>query len=144
MKTHVGGFRACPSASSSGAGEVAPSTEPRKWDAHEPERFEEFERRHKTELTQPERAKALAHPRHLMSQRTLTLLTATKQPEISEAFRPRRTPSRLIADRQSIGSPRWCSNTWKDSTKKRSRELRVGCTGAGTGLVQGCDSFRSS
>jgi uncharacterized protein YeaO (DUF488 family) len=65
--------------------EVAPSTELRKWYGHDPERFEEFERRYKTELTQPERAKVLGHLHDLMRQRTLTLLTATKQPQISEA-----------------------------------------------------------
>jgi len=65
--------------------EVAPSTELRKWYAHDPERFEEFERRYQVELTQPERSDALAHLRELMKHRTLTLLTATKQPEISEA-----------------------------------------------------------
>jgi uncharacterized protein YeaO (DUF488 family) len=84
MKTHVGGSE--PVRRHRRVVQGRPSTEPRQWDAHVPERFEEFERRHKTELTQPERAKALAHPRHLMSQRTFTLLTATKQPEISEAF----------------------------------------------------------
>jgi uncharacterized protein YeaO (DUF488 family) len=65
--------------------EVAPSTELRKWYAHDPERFEEFERRYQVELTQPERSDALAHLRELMKHRTLTLLTATKQPEISGA-----------------------------------------------------------
>lgn len=48
-------------------------------------RFEEFARRYHAELRQPERAGALAHLRELAKDRTLTLLTATKQPEISEA-----------------------------------------------------------
>lgn len=65
--------------------EVAPSTELRKWYAHDPERLEEFERRYRVELAQPERSNALVHLRELMKHRTLTLLTATKQPEISEA-----------------------------------------------------------
>jgi uncharacterized protein YeaO (DUF488 family) len=34
---------------------------------------------------EPERADGLAHLRELASARTLTLLTATKRPEISEA-----------------------------------------------------------
>jgi uncharacterized protein YeaO (DUF488 family) len=66
--------------------EVAPSTELRKWDSHDPERFEEFGHRYKVEMQRPERAEAVAHLRHLMSEKTLTLLTATKRPEISEAF----------------------------------------------------------
>ena len=65
---------------------VAPSTELRKWYSHDPERFEEFGHRYAAELEQPERAEAVAHLRDLMSQQTLTLLTATKRPEISEAF----------------------------------------------------------
>ncbi len=65
--------------------EIAPSTELRKWYGHDPERFEEFGRRYQTELKDPERAHALAHLRGLASGRGLTLLTAAKQPEISEA-----------------------------------------------------------
>jgi uncharacterized protein YeaO (DUF488 family) len=65
--------------------EVAPSTELRKWYSHDSSRFKEFARRYHVELTQPERSDALAHLRELMKDRTLTLLTATKQPEISEA-----------------------------------------------------------
>jgi uncharacterized protein YeaO (DUF488 family) len=66
--------------------EVAPSTELRKWYAHDPARFEEFEHRYEIELRQPERVQAVDHLRELMGEMTLTLLTATKRPEISEAF----------------------------------------------------------
>lgn len=65
--------------------EVAPSTQLRKWYSHDPARFEEFTRRYDTELKEPGRSDALAHLRELAKERTLTLLTATKQPEISEA-----------------------------------------------------------
>ncbi len=65
--------------------EVAPSTELRKWYSHDPARFKEFTRRYHAELKQPERSDALAHLRALAKDRTLTLITATKQPEISEA-----------------------------------------------------------
>lgn len=65
--------------------QVAPLTELRKWYSHDPERFEEFARRYHVELRQPERSDALAHLRELAKDRSLTLLTATKQPEISEA-----------------------------------------------------------
>ena len=65
--------------------EVAPSTELRKWYRHDPDRFEEFSRRYQVELAVPERADALAHLRDLSRHRALTLLTATKQPQISEA-----------------------------------------------------------
>ncbi|MFF6779854.1 DUF488 family protein [Streptomyces sp. NPDC012510] len=65
--------------------QVAPSTELRKWYSHAPERFPEFSRRYRTELKDPEHAEAVAHLRDLAHDRTLTLLTATRHPEISEA-----------------------------------------------------------
>jgi len=65
--------------------QVAPSTELRKWYGHDPDRFEEFGRRYREELTDPERADTLAHLRDLAADRPLTLLTATKDPAISAA-----------------------------------------------------------
>ncbi len=65
--------------------QIAPSTVLRKWYSHDPERFEEFTRRYREELTEPERAEALAHLRGLAKTRTLTLLTASKAADISEA-----------------------------------------------------------
>jgi uncharacterized protein YeaO (DUF488 family) len=64
---------------------VAPSDELRRWYGHDPERFEQFARRYRTELEQPEASAALAHLRELVAQRPLTLLTATRNPEISQA-----------------------------------------------------------
>jgi uncharacterized protein YeaO (DUF488 family) len=65
--------------------QVAPSTELRKWYAHDPGRFAEFTRRYKAELKDPERAEALARLRGLARNRRLTLVTATKAIEISQA-----------------------------------------------------------
>jgi uncharacterized protein YeaO (DUF488 family) len=65
--------------------EVAPSTELRRWYGHDPDRFAEFTRRYQVELTDPERAAALVHLRELAADQNVTLLTATKQPEISQA-----------------------------------------------------------
>jgi len=65
--------------------DVAPSTELRKWYGHDPDRFEEFTRRYRLELTDPGRAGALAHLRALAAHGPVTLLTATKEPAISEA-----------------------------------------------------------
>lgn len=64
---------------------VAPSSELRSWYGHDPERFDEFARRYRAELEEPEKAEALrelverAHDRHLV------LLTAAKEPSISHA-----------------------------------------------------------
>jgi uncharacterized protein YeaO (DUF488 family) len=64
---------------------VAPSTELRRWYGHDPALFDEFSRRYRAELADEERRSALAHLRELAGAGKLTLLTATKQPEISEA-----------------------------------------------------------
>ena len=65
--------------------DVAPSNELRQWYSHEPDRFGEFRRRYLLELQDPQRAEALAHLRLRANKGQLTLLTATRQPEISEA-----------------------------------------------------------
>lgn len=65
--------------------QVAPSTQLRKWYSHDPDKYEEFARRYREELTEPERAETLEHLRELASQGDLTLLTATKRADISEA-----------------------------------------------------------
>jgi uncharacterized protein YeaO (DUF488 family) len=64
--------------------DVAPSDELRKWYGHDPERFAEFGRRYQQELKDPQRADSLTQLRELAKD-PLTLLTATRQPEISEA-----------------------------------------------------------
>jgi uncharacterized protein YeaO (DUF488 family) len=65
--------------------QVAPSTELRNWYSHDPDRFAEFTRRYQIELTELERADALMHLRELAAHQKLTLLTATKELEISQA-----------------------------------------------------------
>jgi len=65
--------------------DVAPSTELRTWYAHDPERFEEFASRYEAELHDAERREALQHLRELAAAGPLTLITATKRADISEA-----------------------------------------------------------
>ena len=64
---------------------VAPSTELRRWYGHDPSKFDQFRRRYKTELAEPERQAALRHLRELARSGPLTLLTATKDVEHSQA-----------------------------------------------------------
>jgi uncharacterized protein YeaO (DUF488 family) len=61
--------------------DVAPSTELRKWFGHEPERFAEFKRRYKKELSK----EALAELRKLGKGKTVTLLYGAKDPEMNQA-----------------------------------------------------------
>ncbi|MCB5292048.1 DUF488 domain-containing protein [Arthrobacter sp. SO3] len=65
--------------------DVSPSTELRKWYGHDPAKFDEFAKRYKAELKDPARAQALEHLRELAKGQRLTLLTATKAADISEA-----------------------------------------------------------
>jgi uncharacterized protein YeaO (DUF488 family) len=65
--------------------EIAPSPELRKWYGHDPGLYEEFRRRYRTELRSPDRKEALNRLSAIARQGHLTLLTATKDPTISEA-----------------------------------------------------------
>jgi uncharacterized protein YeaO (DUF488 family) len=65
--------------------DVAPSTELRTWYHHDPALFEEFTHRYREELADPRRAEVLEELRQLADHGTLTLLTATKDVDRSEA-----------------------------------------------------------
>jgi uncharacterized protein YeaO (DUF488 family) len=65
--------------------DVAPSTELRRWYSHEPGRFAEFRRRYLAELREPRRQQAVDHLRDIASQDKVTLLTATRDVEHSQA-----------------------------------------------------------
>jgi uncharacterized protein YeaO (DUF488 family) len=64
---------------------VAPSDELRRWYGHEVDKFAVFQERYGAELRAPERADALAHLRQLAESGPLTLLTATRDVEHSQA-----------------------------------------------------------
>ena len=64
---------------------VAPSSELREWYGHVPERFDEFAARYRDELRDTDRAAAFSQLRELSTQGALTLLTASRAVEISEA-----------------------------------------------------------
>jgi uncharacterized protein YeaO (DUF488 family) len=64
---------------------VAPSDELRRWYGHDPAKTAEFRRRYAAELKEPERAEALRHLRDLASSGPLTLLTASRDVDRSQA-----------------------------------------------------------
>lgn len=64
---------------------VAPSTQLRTWYAHDADRFDEFVRRYKAELKAPERAEACERLKALAEESSVTLLTATRHVELSQA-----------------------------------------------------------
>ncbi|MYS48333.1 DUF488 domain-containing protein [Streptomyces sp. BBFR109] len=65
--------------------EVAPSTDLRHWYGHEPSRFDEFRRRYLAELRDAGHREAVGHLRDLADHDRLTLLTATKDVDHSQA-----------------------------------------------------------
>lgn len=65
--------------------DVAPSAELRTWYGHDPAKFDEFRRRYIAELASSPAQQALGQLRALSSQGPLTLLTATKDVQHSQA-----------------------------------------------------------
>lgn len=62
---------------------LSPSNDLRKWYQHDPEKFAEFRRRYIAELKQ--QGEGLAELRAAVKGRTVTLLTATKELDLSHA-----------------------------------------------------------
>ena len=67
------------------AKDAAPSTELRKWYGHDPAKFGEFRRRYLDELSGAAQRKELGRIRALAATGPVTLLTATRAVDISEA-----------------------------------------------------------
>jgi uncharacterized protein YeaO (DUF488 family) len=65
--------------------DIAPSTELRRWYGHDPERFTEFRRRYLAELGEPDWQEPAEHLRALAHDHDLTLLTATRDVDHSQA-----------------------------------------------------------
>jgi uncharacterized protein YeaO (DUF488 family) len=65
--------------------DVAPSGELRRWYGHVPERFDEFARRYRAELSEPRAAEVISRLGKLAGTRRLVLLTATRDVEHSGA-----------------------------------------------------------
>jgi len=64
---------------------VAPSADLRRWYGHEPDKFGEFKRRYADELVDADHAEAWGHLAEEAAEGTITLLTATKDINRSEA-----------------------------------------------------------
>ncbi|NJP53238.1 DUF488 family protein [Streptomyces sp. SBST2-5] len=64
---------------------LTPSTELRRWYHAGEGSFEEFRERYEAELEVPEAAELLQHLRELVAEGPVTLLTASRQPERSQA-----------------------------------------------------------
>lgn len=65
--------------------DLAPSSDLRKWYSHDPDKFEEFSRRYREELGDDDHAEALKQLKDYAKKGKLTLLTASKRDDISDA-----------------------------------------------------------
>jgi len=65
--------------------DVAPSADLRRWYHHDPQRYDEFRRRYFAELEDSDHEAALERLRDLAARDKVTLLTATKDVDHSEA-----------------------------------------------------------
>ncbi len=65
--------------------DVAPSDELRRWYGHEPEKFDEFARRYRAELSRSPGKEAVKRLRTEAKQKPVTLVTATRDVEHSGA-----------------------------------------------------------
>ena len=65
--------------------EVAPSAALRTWYDHDPGKFAEFARRYRAELEDPGASAVLEHLRSLARRGNLTLLTASRKVDLSDA-----------------------------------------------------------
>ncbi|MDN6132545.1 MAG: DUF488 family protein [Brevibacterium sp.] len=65
--------------------DLAPSSDLRKWYSHDPDKFEEFSRRYREELKDDDHAEALKQLKDYAKKHKLTLLTASKRDDISDA-----------------------------------------------------------
>ncbi|AIV38305.1 DUF488 family protein [Streptomyces sp. R1] len=65
--------------------DVAPSTDLRRWYHHDPQRYDEFRRRYFAELEDSEHEAAVRRLRDMAAHGKVTLLTATKDVDHSEA-----------------------------------------------------------
>ena len=77
---------------------LSPSNGLRKWYQHDPEKFAEFRRRYIAELESE--SEALSELRETMRERTVTLLTATKELDLSHA-----TVLRELLNQRSLPAP---------------------------------------
>jgi uncharacterized protein YeaO (DUF488 family) len=65
--------------------DVAPSNVLRQWYGHDPDLFDDFSARYRAELEDPVRARIVSHLAAIARHGNLTLVTASKAADISEA-----------------------------------------------------------
>ncbi len=112
------------------AKDAAPSTELRQWYGHDPARFDEFRHRYLDELSgRPQRA-ALGQLRALAAAGPLTLLTATKAVDISQAAVLARVLRQPLESEQPGDAACWANLVCPHCGALESEGHRPGCAAA--------------
>jgi uncharacterized protein YeaO (DUF488 family) len=110
------------------AKDAAPSTELRKWYGHDPARFDEFRRRYLDELSGAAQRKELGRIRALAAARPVTLLTATRDVELSQASVLAQVLRQDVESDQGGEAVCWAHLVCPECGAMESEGHRPGCT----------------
>ena len=113
------------------AKDAAPSTELRKWYGHDPAKFDEFRRRYTEELSGSAQRKELGKLRALAAAGPVTLLTATRDVEISQAAVLAQILRRDIGSDEGGDAVCWAHLVCPECGAIETEGHRPGCTVAG-------------
>jgi len=111
------------------AKDAAPSTELRKWYGHDPAKFDEFRRRYLDELSGSAQRKELGKLRALAAAGPVTLLTATRAVDISQAAVLAQVLRQPVED-QGGDAACWANLVCPECGAMESEGHRPGCTAA--------------
>ena len=110
------------------AKDAAPSTELRKWYGHDPARFDEFRRRYLDELSGAAQRQELGRIRALAAARPVTLLTATRDVELSQAAVLAQVLRQDVESDQGGEAVCWAHLVCPECGAMESEGHRPGCT----------------
>ena len=113
------------------AKDAAPSTELRKWYGHDPAKFDEFRRRYLDELSGSAQRKELGRLRALAAAGPVTLLTATRAVEISQAEVLAQVLRRDVEPDEGGDAACWAHQVCPDCGAIESEGHRPGCADRG-------------
>jgi uncharacterized protein YeaO (DUF488 family) len=114
------------------AKDVAPSTELRKWYEHDPAKFDEFRRRYLDELSGSAQRKELGRLRELAATRPVTLLTASRAVDISQAAVLAQVLRQPVESDQGGEAVCWANQVCPDCGAMETEGHREGCKLAST------------
>ena len=110
------------------AKDAAPSTELRKWYGHDPAKFGEFRRRYLDELSGAAQRKELGRIRALAATGPVTLLTATRAVDISQAAVLAQVLGRDVESDRGGEAVCWAHLVCPECGAMQSEGHRPGCT----------------